>query len=127
MTTHNDLVCWRCGAAIAELPLPLARLAECPACHVYLHACKLCQFYNPNVAKQCTEQDAEEVVNKEWTNFCEYFKPRPKAFNEAVHAKGQAARSQLDALFGGGKASGEQPADEARQKLDALFGGKRKD
>ncbi len=127
MTTQNDLVCWRCGAALAELPLPLARLAECPACHAYLHACKLCQFYKPSVAKQCTEQDAEEVVNKEWTNFCEYFKPRSKAYNEAAHAKGKAARSQLDALFGAGEAPAESPTDEARQKLDDLFGGKRKD
>jgi hypothetical protein len=26
----NALICWKCGASLAELPLPLGRLAECP-------------------------------------------------------------------------------------------------
>ena len=125
MTTPNDLVCWKCGAALAELPLPLSRLAECPACRAYLHACKACRFFDKNVAKQCTEQDAEEVVNKDWSNFCDYFQPRPQVFDAATQAKAQSARSQLDSLFGAAE-SAPAPADEAREKLEALFG-KRKE
>src|SRR5437764_1378590 len=34
----HDLVCWKCGAPLAELTLPLRRLEECPQCHAELHA-----------------------------------------------------------------------------------------
>lgn len=121
MTTTNDLVCWKCGAALADVPLPLSRLAECPACRTYLHACKACRFYDRNVAKQCTEQDAEEVVNKDWSNFCDYFQPRLGPHDAAAQAKAQSARAKLDTLFGGADAPASA-ADEARAKLDALFG-----
>ena len=33
----HDLVCWKCGASLAALTLPLRRLEECPACHAELH------------------------------------------------------------------------------------------
>lgn len=122
-TPIPDLVCWQCGASLADLPLPLGRLAECPACRAYLHCCRLCAFYDPNVTKKCREQDAEEVIEKERANFCEYFKPRPSAYRTGQSAKAQAAKANLDALFGGGEVKAEP--DEARRKLDELFGGKK--
>lgn len=123
---RNDLVCWQCGASLAELPLPLGRLAECPACRAYLHACVMCGFYDRTVAKQCREDDAEEVTEKQRANFCEYFRPRPQAYRAHEHGKSQAARSTLDALFGG-NAPTSAPADEARRKLEDLFGGKKRE
>lgn len=122
-TPIPDLVCWQCGASLADLPLPLGRLAECPKCRAYLHACKLCRFYDRNVAKQCREQDAEEVIEKERANFCEYFQPRPNAYQSGPGAKAKTAKANLEALFGGGEAQTEP--DEAHRKLDELFGGKK--
>lgn len=123
-TPIPDLVCWHCGASLADLPLPLGRLDECPACRAYLHVCKLCRFYDRNATKQCREDDAEEVIEKERANFCEYFKPRANAYQASLHVKSREAKAGLDALFSGAEVKAEP--DEARKKLDELFGAKDK-
>ena len=93
------LLCWRCGESLAKLSLPLARLDECPKCRVHVHVCRMCQRYAPSKPKGCSEDDAIEVRDKKAANFCDYFKPNPRAFNPA-EAEGQAAaRSALDDLF----------------------------
>jgi hypothetical protein len=98
--TH-DLVCWRCGASLAALSLPLRRLDECPMCRAELHVCRMCRSYDPRVAKKCREDDAEEVRGKEQANFCDYFRPRPEAFDPALGEAERKARDQLSGLFSG--------------------------
>lgn len=125
------LVCWKCGASIAEQPLPLGRRAECSACHAELHVCVLCQFYDPAVSQSCREPIAEEVKDKKRANFCGYFQLKPDAFRPRENAAAGTARSQLDALFGGGvqppdtqPADAERPLSEeeiAKQRLEQLF------
>jgi hypothetical protein len=117
----NNLLCWKCGAALAELPLPLSRLAECPACQAYQHVCCLCLHFARSVPKQCREQDAEEVKEKERPNFCDYFKPNSGAY-KGRDAKTQAAKITLDTLFGGSAEPKPDPAAAARGKLADLFG-----
>ena len=41
----HELRCCRCGESLATLSLPLARLDECPKCHVHLHVCRMCERY----------------------------------------------------------------------------------
>jgi hypothetical protein len=119
----HDLVCWRCGAALAALSLPLRRLDECPACRAELHVCRLCRSYDPRVQRKCREDDAEEVKHKDQANFCDYFRPRPGAFDAALAAAEAAAHSQLAGLFGAGPAPGAAPAG-GEPDPDALFGGR---
>ena len=71
------LSCWKCGHALDDVPLPLRRRDECPACGTDLHVCRMCEFYDPSVAKSCREPIAEEVTDKERANFCDYFRGRP--------------------------------------------------
>ncbi len=120
MQFTTDLVCWKCGASLAALPLPLSRLAECPKCRAYLHSCRLCRFYNPNLTSQCDEERAEEVRDKEGANFCDWFKPRPEAHRPPGEGKSQAAKTRLNDLFGGAHTS-DGKADTARDKLGDLF------
>lgn len=120
MQFATDLVCWKCGASLAVLPLPLSRLAECPKCRAYLHCCRLCHFYNPRLTSQCDEERAEEVRDKEGANFCDWFKPRPGAHRPRGGEKTQAAKSRLDDLFGGTQTSGGK-TETARDKLGDLF------
>jgi len=94
------LVCWKCGASLAHLSLPLTRLDICKTCNAELHVCKLCEFYDIAKAKHCREPIAEEVRDKERANFCDYFKPRPSAFSNQQQLEADKARSQLEALFG---------------------------
>lgn len=110
------LHCWRCGAGLKTLSLPLSRMDECPECSVSLHVCRMCSFYDPGVAKSCREDDADEVKEKERPNFCDYFDPTPDAFDAAVAAADAKARDQLDALFGGDDAAS---GDKSEPDLDA--------
>lgn len=123
------LVCWKCGASLADLSLPLRRLDECRQCHAELHVCKLCEWYSISVAKHCRETVAEEVKDKERANFCDYFKPRQDAYSTQPTDAATKAQAELDALFGASKQTAEpaQPsaADKARAELEALFGKKK--
>jgi hypothetical protein len=120
------LICWKCGASLAELSLPLSRFDACKKCGAELHACKLCEFYNVTVAKHCYETIAEEVKDKERANFCDYFKPRAGAYSNATQSAASQAKSDLEALFGGAKPASAEPsaAEKAKAELDKLFGKK---
>lgn len=94
----DNLVCWKCGAALSDLPQPLGRRAECPACRAEQHVCRLCRHYDSGRAKQCREGAADEVLDKTRANFCDWFQPRPGAFSQ--DKRDADARSKLEALFG---------------------------
>lgn len=119
------LVCWKCGAELRGVPLPLSRTAECPACKAELHVCRLCRFYEPRTTRQCTEIRAEEVVNKEHANFCDWFKPRANAFDARAEAKAADAKARLGGLFGGTERAAEAK-DPAREAAERLFGDRKK-
>jgi ribosomal protein L40E len=114
----HDLVCWRCGASLAALTLPLRRLEECPGCRAELHVCRMCVGWDPRVAKQCREEGPEEVRAKDQANFCDYFRPRSGAFDSVAAQAERAARDQLAALFGGG---GAEAAAGSASAADDLF------
>lgn len=95
----HSLVCWKCGASLAALSLPLRRLDVCKACNAELHVCKLCVDYDTGYAKHCREPTAEEVRNKEEANFCDHFKPKPGAYTPKNVAEIDRAKAALDSLF----------------------------
>lgn len=120
----DSAVCWKCGASLAQLSLPLLRHDTCKACGAALHVCKLCRFYDTTVAKQCREPIAELVRDKERANFCDYFDLKFDAY-VAPQAAAAQSRAQLDALFGKSNVNAESDnassADAARAALDRLF------
>jgi len=121
-----SLVCWKCGASLAQLSLPLRRQDECKRCGAELHVCKLCEWYSTSVAKHCREPIAEEVKDKERANFCDYFKPRENAYSNTPQLAAEKAKAELEALFGGGSKASSQAApvsdaERARAELEKLF------
>ena len=117
-------VCWKCGGALPDLLLPLARHEECPHCRAQLHVCRMCVFFDTTLAQQCREPVADLVSDKQRANFCGYFQVNPHTFTVP---SGQTTTShrQLDALFGG-----ESPAaasetgtteGELNNQLEQLF------
>ena len=114
----EDLVCWRCGASLSHLSLPLSRMDECRECRSSLHVCRLCIYYDPSVPRSCREDGAEEVKEKERPNFCDWFKPASAAHDTSLSAGDAMARSELDALFGEGEAP---PAADDTSTAEALF------
>ena len=95
---HN-ISCYRCGASLEALSLPLSRQDECPGCGNYLHVCKMCTSFDPHVPRQCREDGAEDVKEKERPNFCDWFKPSDSAFDASRKDDEDQARAALDALF----------------------------
>lgn len=117
------LRCWRCGKGLEALSLPLSRMDECPDCAVHLHVCRMCVNFDPAVPTACREDAAEEVLEKERANFCDYFQPSSGAFDKDVAAADQQARDELQALFGdsGTPGAGGQSDDPALKAADDLF------
>jgi len=124
-----SLLCWHCGASLAELSLPLSRRDECPKCRAELHVCRMCVHYAPRLLRGCDEDDAPDVRNKETANFCDYFKPSPKAFDAGRASAEAAARAELARLFGepgsadggGERPDGERKPDDPLAAAEALF------
>lgn len=127
-----EIVCWNCGASLAEIPRPISRHANCPVCFEDLHCCRLCRHYAPGITGQCEDDRADPPIHKETANFCDYFRPDFGAYRQRTGTKRDAARARLDALFDAPEAApdDEGPSgtpvsskeEEARAKLDALFG-----
>ena len=117
--SHN-VACYRCGAALAQLSLPLSRQDECPQCRNYLHVCRMCQHFDPAVPRQCREDDAEEVIEKERLNFCDWFVASEDAFDSRRKSEEDRARAALDAMFGGGDDNDPDP-DGQLSEAEKLF------
>lgn len=122
----DNYACWKCGGALADLLLPLARLAECPQCRAQLHVCRMCVFFDITAPQQCREPIADAVTDKQRANFCGYYQIDPNAFT-APSDQAAASRSQLDALFGAGGSAAvtdsRSPEEAARERLEQLFRG----
>ena len=124
MLSETGLVCWKCGASLDALSLPLRRLEVCPECDSELHVCRMCRFYDPNISDQCTEDGAEEVREKERANFCDYYKPRHGAYQVRDTSGAHAAKHKLNALFGESQSEGSETSESAtspKQQLEDLF------
>lgn len=99
MKPAASLVCWKCGAPLAGVPMPLSRLSECLNCRAELHVCRMCRFYDPHKAESCAEERADPPLDKRRANFCEYFEPRTGAFQPRDTSSAEHARTALEDLF----------------------------
>ena len=120
----ENLLCWRCQGSLDAVPQPFARAAECPHCNADLHVCKLCRFFDASARRGCKEPVADEVTDKDRSNFCGYFEPTAANVGGPA-AQDAAARSELESLFGltpGDAAASPTSADAARSELGKLFG-----
>jgi hypothetical protein len=79
----------------------------------------MCVFFDAAVPKQCREDDAEEVQEKERANFCEWFKPNEAAYDPTYSAAESRARDALSALFGDDQSSDE--SGDGPTEADKLF------
>lgn len=111
--TSSEILCYRCGASLAALTLPFSRRDMCPACSVHVHACRQCAFFDRNAIGQCLEEEAEEVLEKERVNFCEWFRPSENAYDAGGRAAHDDAARELAALFGEDADSGERGSADA--------------
>lgn len=93
----NEFICWKCGANLINVILPMSRREECEKCQADQHVCNMCWYY---VKGRCEEERAEHISNPKHANFCDYFKPSNKAFKMIDIKKSEKAKAQLAELFG---------------------------
>lgn len=87
--------CWSCGKQI-ELN-NFHRQDSCQSCGRDTHVCKNCEHYDRAYNNECRESSADRVVEKERSNFCDYFKPSDRAGGNAKSAND--LKSAAEALF----------------------------
>ena len=93
----------QCAACRADLGTieRIGRRDTCPRCGTDLHSCRQCRFYDPRAANECREPQAERVLDKERSNFCDYFTPRGETATGTASAPraSSGTRDELDGLF----------------------------
>lgn len=87
--------CWHCGTDLG--PLDYGRADTCTRCGKDTRVCKNCFFHDPAAHNQCHETQADRVVEKERSNFCDYFKPK-KGGGTGGNQK-DALKAAAEALF----------------------------
>jgi len=124
------LVCWQCGESLKEIPRPFTRLEQCRHCHADLHVCVMCRFYNPRMSDKCDHELAERAREFEIANFCQYYKPKPDAFNPTTRSTAYDAMQKLQSLFGEEESDtsdakktplSKDDLEEAKKRFDDLF------
>ena len=91
--------CFNCSTEISlDDSQHVGRRDECSKCGWDLHVCKNCKHYDTSAYNECRETQAERVLDKDKSNFCDYFQ-----FNSA-DAPGKSSSNSdslkaLDDLF----------------------------
>ena len=95
----NRVVCHACSAGL-EFEDPIGRSSRCPTCGADLRCCLNCRFYDPSSYNECSEPNAERVLEKDRANFCDYYSPGGVAKSAAAADAGASDRlSELEKLF----------------------------
>lgn len=59
----------------------------------------MCRYFDKRVTRQCREDGADEVLEKDRLNFCDWFKPSDSAFDVDIKNAEDDARSAAEDLF----------------------------
>lgn len=89
-------ICHKCKNEIAD-DFFVGRQTQCPSCSADLHVCLNCSFYDAGAYNDCSESQAERVLDKTRSNFCDFF--RFKQSGKSADAAGSNAKDSLEALF----------------------------
>ncbi len=84
--------CFSCNNAIESDVRP-ARGDTCPGCDADVKVCLNCAFFDEGAYNECHEPQAERIVDKDVSNFCEFFN-----FNDSVEEKSKEEFDDLEDL-----------------------------
>ena len=87
--------CFHCGQSLNHLQY--GRQDNCPKCSRDTHVCLNCQFHDPSYNNECRENQADRVVDKDKSNFCDYFTAKSQEGSGAQSK--ESLRAAADALF----------------------------
>jgi len=90
-------VCYKCKKEF-KVDKIIGRKDACPFCQSDLRCCLNCRFYDQCLYNQCREPQADRVLDKDRSNFCDYFNFKDSA-EEETKQDVNLARKKLDDLF----------------------------
>lgn len=82
-----------------DIKIPVGRREACAFCGSDLHCCLNCAFYAPGTYNDCREPQAERVIEKNRSNFCDYFVFRDSASEKKEQDGKESTKAKLDSLF----------------------------
>lgn len=94
--------CFKCGCKLQLSDTSqIGRRETCHNCQADLHVCRNCQHYDPKAYNECHEPQAERVLEKQESNFCDYFRfSNNSPENQgSLNTEKEAALKKLDELF----------------------------
>jgi len=89
-------ICHKCKKVIAD-GFFVGRQSQCPSCEADLHCCFNCSFYDVSAYNDYREPQAERVLDKTRSNFCDFFR-----FKQTANYSGAAdlgTKDKLEDLF----------------------------
>ncbi len=89
-------LCYNCSCPIAENNL--GRQDLCEKCGRSTRVCRNCRHYDIHHNNMCREEQAQRVVDKEKSNFCEWFQAREGGVGGQAVSK-ESLKSVADSLF----------------------------
>ncbi len=92
------MYCQHCGEEI-RLETGPGRRDVCPRCGADLRSCRHCSFYDPGYADGCREPQADRILDRDRSNFCDFFRATTKPPAKQDQTRRQEAKAKLDALF----------------------------
>jgi hypothetical protein len=106
--------CYNCSTMLGEG----FDFKECPKCHVALHCCKQCSYFEPSTRFQCLKPITVRIAVKDQANQCELFKARVTVARDVAHPAPTAAPP---AGSNGTSLPEPRNATDARAAFDSLF------
>lgn len=100
--SEQGLLCWNCGKNTGMMG-KVTRGDACPQCLADLRCCRGCRHFDPTRRFQCRERIETNIVNKEKSNFCDFYQVR-EAYKTA-----------------GGISHQKDSKDTRKKKFDDLF------
>ena len=92
--------CALCGKQLDLLTgAKVGRRDSCMHCRGDMHCCRNCSFFDEKAYNQCREPQAERVLEKSSSNYCDYFEFKEGPRDSKVQDAKSKALSDLDALF----------------------------
>ena len=96
------LICWNCGRPTG-IEGRVMRNDQCPHCMADLRCCRGCRHFDPYARGQCRENIDKTIVNKEKSNFCDFYQFRQVVKGpggiKGLHDDKDSRKKAFDDLF----------------------------
>ncbi len=74
MEAEAKISCHACHKTLDLEPnAKIMKSEECPYCYADIRCCKMCEFHDPSAYNECRETQAERILEKDKSNFCDFF------------------------------------------------------